>query len=96
MGHAILIETPFASATQTARILGVSKSRKQQLAKMLTIKKHRSKESFLGAATDSNNKVGAARATKWAVSSKLASKSRKMKAKRRLSSKGHASKKAHS
>jgi hypothetical protein len=93
MGQAILIETPFASATQTARILGVSKSRKQQLVKMLNIKKRRSKGNFLGVATDSNNKVDAARGAKWTVRSKFAGKSRKVKAKRRLSSKGHASKK---
>jgi hypothetical protein len=37
MGHAILIETPFASATQTAKILGVSKVRQRQLAKMLKL-----------------------------------------------------------
>ena len=92
MGQAILIEAPFASATQTARILGVSKSRKQQLVKMLNIK-HRSKENSLGIATDSNNKVDAARGAKWTVRSKFAGKSRKVKAKRRLSSKGHASKK---
>lgn len=96
MGHAILIETPFASATQTARILGVSKSRKQQLAKMLNTQKNRSKETSLGAATDSNNKGEAARGTKWQVRSKFAGKSGKVKAKRRLSSKGHASKRTRS
>jgi hypothetical protein len=37
MRNAILIETPFASATQTAKILGVSKSRKRQLVNMLKI-----------------------------------------------------------
>jgi hypothetical protein len=44
MGHAILIETPFASATQTAKILGVSKVRQKQLAKMLKLKKPASKK----------------------------------------------------
>ena len=91
-----MIETPFASASQTARILGVSKSRKQQLAKMLNIKKSRSKQNSLGVATGSNNKVDVARGTKWTVRSKFAVKSRKGKAKRRLSSKGHASKKTRS
>ena len=51
-----MIETPFASATQTARILGVSKSRKEQLAKMLKIKKSRSNKNSLGVMTNSNSK----------------------------------------
>jgi len=37
MSRALLIKTPFASASQTAKTLGVSKSRKQQLVKMLEI-----------------------------------------------------------
>lgn len=89
----MLIKAPFASATQTARILGVSKSRKQQLAKMLNIKKNRSKGNFFGFATNSNNNVDAAKGTKRTVRSKLAGALPKVKAKRRLSSKGHASKK---
>ena len=96
MGQAILIETPFASATQTARILGVSKSRKQQLAKMLNTKKSRSKVYSPGVATVSNNKADAVRGAKWSLHSKAALKSRKGKAKRRLSSQGHASKKTRS
>jgi hypothetical protein len=74
----------------------VSKSRKQQLAKMLNIKKSPSKGNSLGVAAHSNYKVDAARGTKWSVHSKSAVKSRKRKVKRRLSSQGHASKKTRS
>ena len=47
MKNAILIETPFASATQTAKILfGVSKSRKRQLVNMLKIARAGFKDRF--------------------------------------------------
>jgi hypothetical protein len=93
MGHAILIETPFASATQTAKILGVSKFRKQQLVKMLKFKKPGSKGRFLLIATDSSKKNKSGKGTRWLVSSKSAGKSGTVNVKRRLSSKKHASKK---
>jgi hypothetical protein len=96
MGHAILIETPFASATQTAKILGVSKSRKKQLAKMLDFKKFRFKDTLLVGATVASKKGKAANGTRWLASSKIGGKSRKANTKRRLSSKGHASKKRRS
>lgn len=96
MRHAILIETPFASANQTAKILGVSKFRKEQLAKMLNFKKLRSKGGFLVVTTDSNKRAKSAKRTRWLASSKFVGKPRKVNVKRRLSSKRHASKKTRS
>jgi hypothetical protein len=96
MGHSILIETPFASATQTAKILGVSKSRKKQLAEMLNFKKFRSKDSVHVFVTGSTKKDNATNGATWRVASKRAGKSRKVNTKRRLLSKGHASKKTRS
>jgi len=96
MGHAILIETPFASATQTAKILGVSKSRKKQIAKMLNIKELSSKDRVHAVATVSSKKYKAAVGTRWLKSSKTARRFMKVNTKRRLSSKGHASKKSRS
>ncbi len=87
MARAILIETPFASATQTAKILGVSKSRKKQLAEMLDSK---------GRFRVLTKKDKASDGTRWQVASKRGGKSRKVKMKRRLSSKGHASKQTRS
>ena len=96
MSHAILIETPFASAAQTAKVLGVSRSRKKQLAKMLNFKKLRSNHKFRVFATVSAKKDKAANGNRWRAASKRAEKSAEMNAKRRPSSKRHASKKTRS
>jgi hypothetical protein len=96
MGHPILIETPFASTTQTAKILGVSKSRKRQLTKMLNFKKLRSKDRFLVFATVSTKKDKTVNGTRGLVASKRAGKYTKANMKRRLSSKVHASMKTRS
>ena len=96
MGHSVLIETPFASATQTAKILGVSKSRKKQLSEMLNLKRFRSKDRFHVVGTGSTKKCKAASGATWGITSKRAAKSKKVNTKRRLLSKRNASKKTHS
>jgi len=69
MGHAILIETPFASAIQTAKILGVSKVRQKQLAKML----NRERNNVL-VSSKSARKSGAVSSNRRLLNKKHASK----------------------
>jgi len=96
MSDAVLIETPFASATQTAKILGVSKSRKQQLVKMLKFKKLASRGRFHLATRISSKRDKSAKENTWHVLGKSGGKSRAVNVKRRLSNKRHASKKTRS
>jgi hypothetical protein len=95
MGQTVLIETPFASATQTAKILGVSKFRTQQLVKMLELKKQSSKGRFVSPTRVSSKKQKSAKGTGW-VTLKSVEKSGTGNFKRRLSGKKHASKKTRS
>lgn len=96
MSDAILIETPFASAAQTAKILGVSKSRKEQLVKMLKFSKVGSRRRILLPTTDSSKNEKGAKRAGWLVSAKSGGRSGAMKVKRRQSNKRHASKKTRS
>ncbi len=96
MAHTILIEAPFASASQTAKILGVSRVRKQQLVKMLGFKKFDSDDKRLTVAADSSSKKRkSARRAKWLVSLNFARTPKKPNV-RRQSSKPHASKRTRS
>jgi hypothetical protein len=70
MSNAILIREPFASAAQTAKILGVSKTRKQQLLKMLRVNKSKNQPSKFVA----HKKIKTPKETNWSMSARFCRK----------------------
>ena len=88
VSNAILIREPFASAAQTAKILGVSKARKQQLLKMLRVNKSKK---FVA-----HKKIKTPKETNWSMSARFVGKPAKVRGQRRVSKRSHASKKTRS